>query len=121
MELGPNQTLWLEALRSGLYAQGKHHLNSPDGFCCLGVACEIFKATLDLEVQILPTQTFYQGSSGTAPVRVIEHLGLYGDVGEADPTCSENSLAHLNDYGVSFHEIADLITADPALYFRSAR
>ena len=121
MELGPNQTLWLQALRSGLYAQGMQHLNSPDGFCCLGVACEIFKDALDLEVKILPTQTFYQGSSGTAPVRVIEHLGLYGDVGDADPSTGGHELAHLNDEGVSFTEIADLITADPAVYFRSPR
>ena len=121
MELGPNQTLWLQALRSGLYAQGKHHLNNPDGFCCLGVACEIFKDTLDLVVQILPTQTFYQGSSGTAPVRVINHLGLYSDVGGADPATGGHDLAHLNDDGVSFHEIAARIAANPSMYFRSPK
>ena len=121
MELGPNQQLWLQALRSNNYAQGMQHLNTPHGFCCLGVACEIFKDALDLEVKILPTQTFYEGVSGTAPVRVIEHLGLYGDVGEADPTSSKNSLARLNDEGISFTEIADLVTADPAVYFRSPR
>jgi hypothetical protein len=32
----------VSALRSGNYEQGKHRLHSPDGFCCLGVACMLF-------------------------------------------------------------------------------
>jgi hypothetical protein len=39
-----NIRLWVDALRSGEYEQGKNYLLSPDGkqrYCCLGVACEI--------------------------------------------------------------------------------
>lgn len=32
---------WLEALRSGNYSQTRHRLQDEDGYCCLGVACEI--------------------------------------------------------------------------------
>lgn len=33
--------LWVKALRSGLYKQGREQLQSSDGFCCLGVACDV--------------------------------------------------------------------------------
>jgi hypothetical protein len=33
--------MWLEALRSGKYKQGKHQLRSGNKFCCLGVLCEV--------------------------------------------------------------------------------
>lgn len=32
---------WIEALRSGKYVQTHSHLNNPDGYCCLGVLCDI--------------------------------------------------------------------------------
>lgn len=32
---------WLNALRSGKYAQTKETLADTDGFCCLGVACVV--------------------------------------------------------------------------------
>lgn len=32
---------WVDALRSGKYAQTKTRLQSFNGFCCLGVACDI--------------------------------------------------------------------------------
>jgi hypothetical protein len=39
-----NQALkskWLTALRSGNYKQSKMQLKSDDGYCCLGVLCEV--------------------------------------------------------------------------------
>lgn len=32
---------WADALRSGRYAQATGTLRNPDGFCCLGVACDL--------------------------------------------------------------------------------
>jgi hypothetical protein len=32
---------WVDALRSGEYRQSKCGLRTPDGFCCLGVLCDI--------------------------------------------------------------------------------
>ena len=119
MELGPNQTLWLEALRSGLYAQGTGYLNHTDKFCCLGVACEIFTDPLDLDTDLDGRVTIYEGRRSCAPEAIVDHLGLWGELGES-PT-DHPSLAQLNDDHVSHPEIAARITADPALYFRSPR
>lgn len=33
---------WIEALRSGKYKQDKYQLQTSKGFCCLGVACDLF-------------------------------------------------------------------------------
>src|SRR5688572_1809194 len=35
--------LWVDALRSGDYVQGRGnlHLSSEDSYCCLGVACDV--------------------------------------------------------------------------------
>ncbi len=32
---------WVEALRSGTYSQAQQQLKTADGYCCLGVLCEI--------------------------------------------------------------------------------
>lgn len=34
--------LWIEALRSGEYKQGRGRLEDRAGYCCLGVACKLF-------------------------------------------------------------------------------
>lgn len=42
------KTLWVQALRSGEYQQGRGRLNSTDiltqttGYCCLGVLCDVY-------------------------------------------------------------------------------
>ena len=117
-QLGPNQTQWLEALRSNNYAQGSFSLRRDDTFCCLGVGCDIF------EVPSAPPthphgSTFYGRipECAGAPLELIEILQLYGSVGM--DINNDNSLAQLNDNGASFPEIAARITADPAMYFRS--
>ena len=35
------KALWIEALRSGKYEQGRGALRMGDKFCCLGVACDL--------------------------------------------------------------------------------
>lgn len=35
-------TKWANALRSGKYKQTKHTLQDVKGYCCLGVACDLF-------------------------------------------------------------------------------
>lgn len=37
-----NAMKWITTLRSGKYAQGYGALQTETGFCCLGVACDIF-------------------------------------------------------------------------------
>ena len=37
---------WCEALESGKYKQTRHRLQESKGYCCLGVACELFGENL---------------------------------------------------------------------------
>ena len=34
---------WVDALRSGEFKQARKALRTSDGFCCLGVACEVYR------------------------------------------------------------------------------
>lgn len=33
---------WIDALRSGEYKQSRNRLQDANGYCCMGVACELF-------------------------------------------------------------------------------
>ena len=119
MELGPNQTQWLTALRSGTYAQGPFSLRVGDNHCCLGVACEVFNV-----VKVTPwnsADTRYGDAEETtsAPKEIIELLQFYGVVGE--DLDGNNSLAGMNDNGRTFAEIATIIETHPERYFRSPK
>lgn len=123
---------WIAALRSGKYEQTDEQLlrNNPTydigdaddpnavpthkaGFCCLGVACDLF---LKLEA---PIGMRWDGDAfvwneqelparGDLPNIVANWLGLHSSEGaQSDgPT-----LAELNDNGKTFNEIADLLEA----------
>jgi hypothetical protein len=91
--------MWLEALRSGKYKQGKEQLRDGDKFCCLGVLCELSG---------LP----YLSNDGTLPSDVMEWAGL----DRTSPTVKYKSrfapeyLSDLNDRGnYGFKRIANLI------------
>lgn len=42
--------LWVEALRSGEYKQTKHLLHDDEGYCCLGVLCEVTRSNTKVPV-----------------------------------------------------------------------
>lgn len=44
-EVAANRRVWLTALRSGNYAQGRHVLRNHDNYCCLGVAEDTLDCT----------------------------------------------------------------------------
>lgn len=120
-DLGPNQQRWLDALESDEYPQGKNALNTGNGFCCLGVACEIFK-TDSVEMGECSDGITYNDNWETAPRFVIEALGLYGELGEAAPCTMANKLATLNDdENRTFREIAAIIKTEPGVYFKEAK
>ena len=108
--------LWLEALRSGKFRQGRRRLKVmlPDGrfeYCCLGVLCEIAKPyLLDMwekeEKEDVHFIRFYGVFSGTLSPQVMDWAGMENDLGtrKGGPL-----LAYLNDGGWSFEEIARVI------------
>jgi hypothetical protein len=115
----PNEEVigrWVDALRSGEYSQGKGALcefnKSNYSYCCLGVLCELAKQDgIVVKKEILYCNGYsegyasYNGSSGTLPQDVITWAGLPS----GNPITWAGFLTNLNDYGMSFTEIADVI------------
>lgn len=117
--------LWIEALRSGKYTQGRELLTqiSPQGVetnCCLGVACKVAIANgLSLAVQEFYDDSFraavveYERKEDVLPAQVVEWLGL--EPGDTNPTVftEVNGLvlvAKLNDAEHwTFDQIADAL------------
>jgi hypothetical protein len=109
---------WVEALRSGKYVQSKQALRSSgcdNGFCCLGVLCEISglhgweatKNSADMHVWL------YNGTADYLPTDVKDWAGLQSE----NPKIYNDEVSHhvyilsnLNDLeGYDFDAIADLI------------
>jgi len=114
--LTDNQKLWVDALRSGEYAQTEERLNDEDGFCCLGVACDVYaKAT---KLQIYTDAEGYIAGLGLGDQHgaVMNWLGLHDSLG-ISKVAYARSLSVMNDYGSTFEDIADCIEASPEEYF----
>ena len=113
MKLGPNQTKWIEALRSGDYEQCTDRLFDGKGYCCLGVAAVVCGGSS------APTGI-------AAPNYAVEGLALRSSDGELTgrlhigPVTSRY-LADANDAGATFSEIADFIEANPEAVFREPK
>lgn len=112
---------WLEALRSGKYPQTKHRLKTSEGYCCLGVLCEIVKPVLGLDWVITEdeygdTVSYRMGQWGERsglPDEVRALVGLEDSLVEVGVIKFEGlkhqTLAHLNDAGADFEFIANVI------------
>jgi hypothetical protein len=106
--------LWVRALRSGRYKQTTGSLCTHEGYCCLGVACDVYrKYHGDLVVDKLVShrnkanfEMSYGGCEGLMPYKV----GKWLDLEEDGRTVSGHSLTKLNDdERKTFDEIADII------------
>ncbi len=106
--MNKNAKKWVKALRSGEYKQIKGTLQNKNGYCCLGVACDLYEKETGRKLsrnkkgfftlRVLDN-TFY-------PVRKWLNLktpeGLYGNN-------QEQCLTIQNDHGYSFEKIANII------------
>ena len=110
--------LWVKALRSGDYIQGKGYLHMEDRFCCLGVACDLFKEQLGLTVrdnlEDEPVVVTYDGEDGTLPEAVstltgVDRLGSLRSEVMVSGTAIYTFI-ELNDTAeFTFDQIADVI------------
>ncbi len=111
--------LLVNTLRSGKYKQGTGGLNtSNERFCCLGVACEICKDELGLEigVGINEESITYNGKIGMLPEKVKDYFQFNSIIGrradreeiKINGGCFI-SLASANDECCTFNQIADYI------------
>jgi hypothetical protein len=107
---------WIDALESGEYPQTSEFLRTEQGYCCLGVLCNIYaKEKNNDEVQLNLWEQFndnYEilGEGLILPVEVKEWAGLDDtDVYYTDEDDEKVYLAVLNDSGMSFNQIAQVI------------
>lgn len=113
---------WVAALRSGDYRQTKGALRDSDGFCCLGVLCEITKEETGLEWTV---DGWFDGSRIGLGGRISETVGIREATipletipptqrhlaGDPRTVKRDYWLSDLNDRGFTFDQIADLIEA----------
>jgi len=96
---------WIAALRSGEYEQTRDKLHDAEGFCCLGVACDLF---VDDWWEWDSADEYYYlskgGDSMVLPNKCNEAWGL--------SLTEEIFLRDMNDNGSTFAEIADWIEAN---------
>lgn len=119
---------WLEALRSGEYQQGRERLGSASGsYCCLGVLCDLAvkEGVARWDDSVVTDEHVAIDAAGRRawaelPLGVAEWADIRDSAGDPDgnPWVDDpahdgerNTLASLNDSGVSFREIADIIEA----------
>jgi hypothetical protein len=103
---------WLNALRSGEYQQTQRYLHDENGFCCLGVLCDLYGKENNVEWNLANNGHNYvfQDMVTILPRSVVEWAGVKDH--NADFIINETrteTLANLNDTGFTFNEIADVI------------
>ena len=105
--MNDNAKKLIKALRSGKYSQAIRQLRKKNGFCCLGVACDIYSKETG-------SGKWYNNSFldhlQTLPLVVMEWFGFKNNAGSYDDA---KTLTELNDSGVSFKKIADIIESEP--------
>lgn len=106
------KTKWLEALRSGEYNQSKHQLRSKDGYCCLGVLCDVYRKETGL-LEWVEKDNYFSIMGTTNFTTLNEDVMNWAELPINSPMVSYNSIKRLltamNDNGISFNEIADVI------------
>lgn len=114
---------WVAELRSGKYTQGQYALRVTDGdqvtHCCLGVLCELaVKAGVVKRVTeeaihegATPTNALFDDNAAFLPYSVMKWAGLDTSSGffAAPDEQRTRSLTGLNDEGITFSGIADII------------
>jgi len=99
--------LWVKALRSGDYEQGKGALKGLNGYCCLGVLCDLHSAETGTDWD----RGVYLGRGNVLPEVVREWAGLSDEWGsriDMDDR-DQGALTTHNDEGGTFNEIATAI------------
>ena len=114
--------IWVKALRSGLWLQGRQALRpTRNKYCCLGVVCDLSDSQGWVKEKGDSGYVFGGDStSGDLPRFVIKELGLKSASGQHDSDIDDDStgwtgLDMLNDdHQFSLKQIADVIESEPA-------
>jgi hypothetical protein len=101
----------ITALRSGEFTQGHRRLRTNNTFCCLGVACEIYRQEIPntkwkFSMQVGFDDVYqFENEKFHLPLEVQKWLGFATNAG-AD---KDTFLTKMNDSGKNFSEIADYL------------
>lgn len=121
--------VWIEALRSGDYLQGKYALKTASNnpcFCCLGVLCDLYQKHHAEEDLLNEDKSYIVRNVGEMakeyidvctfdnqcellPSKVQSWAGLKSTDGTLQINGCNTNLVEKNDTGFSFTELADLI------------
>lgn len=105
-----NRKRWVKALRSGKYTQERGYLRTENGFCCLGVLCDIQKkgkwSLSSGQFAAVPVYEFSGTNVYSPPGAISKSVNVY----LKDGYISFDTLN--DDHGMSFDEIADVIVID---------
>lgn len=95
------KTEWINALKSGKYTQTNGVLRDCNGWCCLGVFCDVVGISIDEDLEY---PGCYAGPNGEYdyPSKDVQNL-ISKDWDDID------KLSSMNDDGISFEQIADWI------------
>lgn len=130
--MNDNAKKWLAALRSDKYKQTRFRLRDNTGFCCLGVACDLYSKEYSKEHPDVkweqPKMSFdehdgyyFLSSTGTLPREVRNWLNLRTGVGrftDSQLPDLEQNLTKVNDIGMTFKQIANIIESEPYGLFK---
>lgn len=114
---------WIDALRSGKYEQGSEKLRSVQGYCCLGVLCDLYSKEQGTEWEFRgldenthqTTDYWYFDEEGEfLPKSVMEWSGLETNCPEVNVNTDTDEgdydlIANLNDSGYNFTELSNII------------
>ena len=110
---------WVDALRSGEYAQGQERLRVNDEFCCLGVLCDLAAkdGVVRVEDEIVDGEErriYYYGDGKEllSDLFLPASVRIWAGLDDDNPRVlsdDASSLASLNDSGYSFLDIAEII------------
>jgi len=108
--------LWIKALRSGKYEQGKKLLrvsNGDDRFCCLGVLCEVYRKDTGDGSWNEHNKAWFETSNGADDSELPFAVQEWAELGDPNPVLgiasNSASASKLNDRGETFEYIADRI------------
>lgn len=99
---------WIAALRSGKYKQTTGVLRNDNGYCCLGVLCNIVDNSKWYK-SVDSGAYFFDGQFEVLPGSIKDETGIKNNTGTFLVYGVPISLSSLNDEGLTFDQIADLI------------
>lgn len=124
VDVTENAQKWIEALRSGQFMQTRCQLTDGVGYCCLGVACEVYRRETGRgtwqkndhgsKTKFRLDYTAAGVSTIDLPQEVANWLGLRSRDGSYHTPCGGTWLTADNDQRKrTLRQIADIIESEP--------